>query len=795
MKRIRFPKKQISLFVLGVILVGFSFVSYQLDQQEIQIEYTKPYIDRSPAFAIKIDVSVDSDSDIDATANIGDDGATSYLDAQTVNAVDQVITEGQGTGYVAGVDNENDIDNDASDVDGVTDIGTQGTFSNAQGTNADTVYMNIQEGNGAGYSAPVDTNELHDAITDTDSGTNPDLGTYDVDSDMLADDGTMNTLTEENTGGGGGDDALYPTSFDSTLTEWTESGCSGSAYTCIDAQGDGESLTGTSGGGGGTEHANFGFSGASGNPVTYVNITIYHTTGENTNIEVTNSTTTVSFNFGSGSGWETLTVDSDGGSAITTLPTQAEINGATIEVIGKSQGGAGAISLDALYIGYDWGGGGDNYEFDREFQFQSIGTLDGSVERLDINTGTMGTEDLIVQIWEASSWTTVVTLVDANDGVWINTSITTWLDSATEYFRFLGGTEISDTTSNTWEIDMVLIHIEKTEVLDYELNFEYQWTTADATQTNEEVSIWVGTRSDAENIVVDYWSGSWTNIGTINAVSTHFNFTATGLTTTYTLRFTGSTESGDSTQTNWDIDLITLHTWTDVVNDYELSWEHQATSLPAYSTDNAYYMTILGYYSATASETVGVEMWNTSSSAWIIVSGFSMTITEQWYNVSIDCGTIGICSTTMTWQFFDDDRSLDSDVDTLNIDYAGIYIYSLSMTLTETTGDIPIIPDSTDYAMTENPFNLVIDAGENFDIQIRGTDTTGTPIASNYVWYDSDNNPAGYTQLTTSWTTLYSNQDLSTTALQFWLWSNIAPPLVVQTLDFTLEVRIIIYVP
>ena len=445
-----------------------------------------------------------------------------------------------------------------------------------------------------------------------------------------------------------------------------------------------------------------------------------------------------------------------------------------------------------MYIGYDWGGGGDNYEFDREFQFQSIGTLDGSVERLDINTGTMGTEDLIVQVWEASSWTTVVTLVDANDGVWINTSIATWLDSATEYFRFLGGTEVSDTTSNTWEIDMVLIHIEKAEVLDYELNFEYQWTTADVTQTNEEVSIWVGTRSDAENIVVDYWSGSWTNIGTINAASTHFNFTATGLTTTYTLRFTGSTESGDSTQTNWDIDLITLHTWTDVVNDYELSWEHQATSLPAYSTDNAYYITIFGYYSATASETVGVEMWNTSSSAWIIVSGFSMTITEQWYNVSIDCGTIGICSTTMTWQFFDDDRSLDSDVDTLNLDYSGIYIYSLSMTLTETTGDIPIIPDSTDYAMTENPFNLVIDAGENFDIQIRGTDTTGTPIASNYVWYDSDNNPAGYTQLTTSWTTLYSNQDLSTTALQFWLWSNIAPPLAVQTLDFTLEVRIII---
>ncbi|MHA2009845.1 MAG: hypothetical protein ACW980_21240, partial [Promethearchaeota archaeon] len=579
------------------------------------------------------------------------------------------LTEEDSANGIADWYEENDVDNDSSDVDGTADIGTQGTFSNAQGTTLDSSYMNIQEGNGAGYVAGNDVNDYHDNLTDTDSGTNPDLGTYsnsglDMDS---APDGTDETLTEENTAGGG-TDALYPTSFDSTKTEWTETGCS-LGYDCINAQGDSKSLEGTSAGGQGLEHQNFGFSGALGNPNSYMNITIYHNTGENTIIEITNSTATVVFNFGSGSGWETLVTDGSGLFLNLTLTSQSEINGATIEVIGKSQGGAGSVSLDALYIGYDYGSA-DNFEFDRQVGWTSV-DFDETNEELCIFTGTIGTESLIVQVW-TGSWTTLVTIVDANDDTWINTSITSYLTSAYFGIRFLGASESGDTTQNTWNIDSILIHVWTVEVLDYEINFEYQWTTANATPGTNTFAINVQNVPAGEDLNVHYWSGSWTSLGTITT-NNWLNVTAIGLTTTYTIRLQGTSESGDTSQDSWDIDLILIRGEDTDTRNHRFDREIQIENLDTGdSYDNFELVINTGSLDA---ENIDIEIWNQTDGSWDSV--VTLTTENDWTNTSL---SQLYWTTDISFRLIDTTQSGDTGIpSTWEIDYFGIHLWSAAL--------------------------------------------------------------------------------------------------------------------
>ncbi len=696
MKIFRFPKKQNALFILGILLVGFSLFSYQLEQETVLIEFKEPNIFRPPAFALKNDESVDSDSNIDAVANIGDDGATSYLDAQTLNTVDQVISEGQGSGYVAGTDVE----------------------------------------------------DFMDAITDSQTPT--DVGTYSDYTEMQDSDLIMNTLTEVDSGGGGAitiegvytgsckktqtctlSSVTVPTStnramyvFVSAYTKNT-GGCAGTqeeSNVDWDTAGVNEAFT------------NIGCDNTNKDRVSIwklvaptektADITISHTTSNNWNwggavygvyvlSGVHQTTPDDGFNGNSGnSGASTVSVSSATGDLVLDVvatSTALTVDGSQTEkwnfqspstVFGGSSTEAGTttVSMDWTFTSATWGaagisinpsGGGTNYRFDREFSFTTLDFNDAN-EELAMRTGTIGTESLQIYVWDSAAWVLLTTIVDANDNVWINISISSYLDSATEYFSFRDATVSSDTTLNTWEFDSVLIH-----------------------------------------------------------------------------------------------------SWNDDTNDYELQWEHQATSLPAYSTDNAYSLTIYGFISVGGSETISAEVWNSSSSSWITVTSFSMSTTEQWYNQTFSCGTVGVCGTTMTWRFLDSITSADGTQNTLNIDYSGLYIYSLTMTLTEATGSVTIQPDSSDYALSENPFNLVIDAGENFDIQIRGIDVTGTPVGSNWMWFDTDSSPAGYTQLTSSYQTLYSNQAFSTTALQFWMWGNIPPPEQTAGYSFTLEVRII----
>ncbi len=147
---------------------------------------------------------------------------------------------------------------------------------------------------------------------------------------------------------------------------------------------------------------------------------------------------------------------------------------------------------------------------------------------------------------------------------WETTATISGLDNATEIndcrVRFTNnkGGGGPDTT----HIDASRLGIYKAGVANYTLDFEYNWSTAEFDKQNEELCIYVGAHTGTENLNVSYWTGSsWTSLGTISQTG-WTNFTATGLTSSeYTIRLNGTNETSDTSQDNWDIDVIMLHTW------------------------------------------------------------------------------------------------------------------------------------------------------------------------------------------------------------------------------------------
>ena len=85
----------------------------------------------------------------------------------------------------------------------------------------------------------------------------------------------------------------------------------------------------------------------------------------------------------------------------------------------------------------------------------------------------------------------------------------------------------------------------------------------DYDETNEELCIYVS-EVGAENLRVEVWTGSaWDTV--ISALHTGWNnqTISSYLTSShFTIRFTGTTETGDTTRDQWTIDATLLRTWS-----------------------------------------------------------------------------------------------------------------------------------------------------------------------------------------------------------------------------------------
>jgi hypothetical protein len=122
-------------------------------------------------------------------------------------------------------------------------------------------------------------------------------------------------------------------------------------------------------------------------------------------------------------------------------------------------------------------------------------------------------------------------------------------------------------------IDHMRIGVDQLASPNYLLDFEYQWTASVYNRVNEQVCLYVASHTGTESLLVNYWSGStWSSLGTITSIGWS-NFTATGLTSsTYTIQLKGVSESGDTTQDNWNIDVIMLHTWNITGGSHGQNW-------------------------------------------------------------------------------------------------------------------------------------------------------------------------------------------------------------------------------
>jgi hypothetical protein len=587
----------------------------------------------------------------------------------SMNLNDNVYNTLTEVGEIGGISawyNENDVDNNAADVDSSADIGTETTFSNAQGTTLDSSYMNIQEGNGAGYVAGNDINDYHDNITDTDSGSNPDLGTYsnggaDMDS---APDGTDETLTEENTAGGSGSEWLDTNALGTTYTGWTEIGTT----PFLSTQNQPTDIIETKAAG--AQHGWFDFPSTTGTGTLTVNASIYCQNDDGAADDYADIWVDYT---GSGAGSDVGDICQHTAYQYDTISlgthTVAEVNALRVYFVYQKSGGADEVRIDHLRIGVSWSAA-DNYEFDRQVGFTSV-DFDETNEELCIFTGTIGAESLIVQVWD-SGWTTLVTIVDANDDTWINTSITAYLDSAYFAVRFLGGTESGDTTQSTWNIDAILIHSWTTEVLDYEINFEYQWTTANTTPATATLAINAQNVPAGEDLDVWYWGGSdWISLGTITT-NNWLNVTATGLTSTYTIMFNGTAESGDTTQDDWDIDLILIRTEDTDTRNYHFNRE---VSIEGIDTGDSYDNFELVINTGTlAAENIKVEIWNQTEGAWELI--VTLTSASAWTNTSL---SQNFWTTDIHFRFNDTTQTGDGGApSTWQIDYFGIHVWSAS---------------------------------------------------------------------------------------------------------------------
>ncbi len=195
-----------------------------------------------------------------------------------------------------------------------------------------------------------------------------------------------------------------------------------------------------------------------------------------------------------------------------------------------------------------------NYELDLEVQFTSVNTgYDNTV--IAIKVGAMGAEDLGVSIYN-SSWYPIFS--DLTTG-WNNYTITGEAGlTETMTLRFLGGTDFSDTTEDTWEIDAVLLSQSGFQVY-YELDLEVLWSGLPSF-ANGYLMVY-GETQGVEDLQLDVWNGSqWVMViadiqAGWNAVDVSTYLTGSS----FNIRFKDTLQVGDSTQENWEIDTLVLN--------------------------------------------------------------------------------------------------------------------------------------------------------------------------------------------------------------------------------------------
>ena len=94
-----------------------------------------------------------------------------------------------------------------------------------------------------------------------------------------------------------------------------------------------------------------------------------------------------------------------------------------------------------------------NYAVDLEEQWVNVNYTNPRQD-LCIKTGSLGSENLMVDVWHGGSWHNLIAGLVSG---WNNVSVTSYMDSSTFYIRFKGSNDVNDNTPDTWNIDAVFL--------------------------------------------------------------------------------------------------------------------------------------------------------------------------------------------------------------------------------------------------------------------------------------------------------------------------------------------------
>ena len=282
-----------------------------------------------------------------------------------------------------------------------------------------------------------------------------------------------------------------------------------------------------------------------------------------------------------------------GGNGMTLLAADEERSTAgstgtrTWTMAASEERSGGMFSINAVA-----GGGEDNYVFDREFSFVGLplpSEYSYSTAELCIATGVISTEDLMVDVWNAtsSSWVWIMNITDSDDNTWLNTSVFAYFNLEVTYlhFRFndslnLGYTGSNDTVNNEWYIDALLIHYWNITA-SYRLEWEHQCQNVPYTSMDSFNLTIYGNSSDSEDFLIQLWnetSNDWINTTFyIEQSETWYNFSIDDYSSgvigsNITWRYLDNISTADFTLTTLRVDYAGIFYWNYSINLIETTW-------------------------------------------------------------------------------------------------------------------------------------------------------------------------------------------------------------------------------
>jgi len=220
----------------------------------------------------------------------------------------------------------------------------------------------------------------------------------------------------------------------------------------------------------------------------------------------------------------------------------------------------------------------ENYRLDQEVQWTNI-TYQVLYKQLCIYAGAFsGSEDIRVDFWNGTHWINVFSYLTPYS--WNNYSISSYVNSPTFTIRFVDETQTSDSSRNSWEIDVALIYVWQEENEPFDIDLEIRWTSVDTSESYYNLSIYCGTFNTSEDLEVYIWDGFGWQLITLSLTDNSWNnFTITSyIFPNVIIRFLGALLKSDSICSAWEIDASIIFGWTPELNEYDYTTEGNATA-------------------------------------------------------------------------------------------------------------------------------------------------------------------------------------------------------------------------